>query len=565
MPVEQVQQVLRRDGYYRVLEEGEERKLVSVTTVLQTLNKPALVTWAAKTAAGLVLDDPETFSTADAAAQGIYGVTENATSRGSTIHQIAQSIFEGQEVELIPKHVTGYIDALKAWVKDAEPEVICTERTLVNLEEGYAGTTDLICRIGGAVWIVDFKRLALDTVLPTPTGSTTMKDVQIGDRLLDEQGRPCNVTGKSEIRWDEDCYRIKFRDGSSVVAGAGHPWQVINTVRGKTHIVSTLELEGKLRRHGSNVGSQNHWAISVAQPLDLPEQELLIDPYVLGVWLGDGSADGDSVTTIDPEMIAELEDRGYRASSTYRSRHGVPTYYFPELRARTEELGLHHNKHIPDVYLRASLEQRQELLQGLMDTDGTVCRARQNRVSIVSTIRPLACGIRDLICGLGMRTTFFEGVLAPSKTKPERPYWVLEYLPTLPVFKLPRKASLIGGYSAKRLNWASRRVIRSVEKVPSVPTACVEVDSPSHLYLCTESFIPTHNTGKRVYDEAALQLAAYKGCLAMLEDGVLIPAPEIEQTAVLLLKESGKYQFSWVDAPLDVFVSLKRVWEWTRS
>jgi replicative DNA helicase len=70
------------------------------------------------------------------------------------------------------------------------------------------------------------KALALDTPLATPTGWTTMGDVQVGDILFDETGAPCRVTGATDVMLNRSCFRVRFSDGSTIIADADHLWAV---------------------------------------------------------------------------------------------------------------------------------------------------------------------------------------------------------------------------------------------------------------------------------------------------------------------------------------------------
>ena len=70
------------------------------------------------------------------------------------------------------------------------------------------------------------KQLALDTKIPTPEGFTTMGDIRVGDTVFDENGQPCRVVAKSDVDDTEQAYRLTFRDGSSIVAGERHLWNV---------------------------------------------------------------------------------------------------------------------------------------------------------------------------------------------------------------------------------------------------------------------------------------------------------------------------------------------------
>ena len=157
------------------------------------------------------------------------------------------------------------------------------------------------------------KALALDTPLPTPTGWTTMGAVAVGDELLAADGSATRVVAATEVLVDRPCYRVTFDDGASLVADTLHQWETTTradrrssaptpAVRTTEEIAATLRCETADRR-------TNH-AIRVAAPLALPEADLLVDPYALGVWLGDGHSTSGRYTSADPEIAMRLEGRG---------------------------------------------------------------------------------------------------------------------------------------------------------------------------------------------------------------------------------------------------------------
>lgn len=153
---DKVAEVRRRNGYYRL----GDRKFISVTTVLSTLNKPALINWAAKQAAGLVLDDPHTYSTAEDAAAGIRGVTGESTSRGSEVHGWVERINLGETIDLaeVSESARGYVEGYLRFYRLLNPVVVYAEANLFSKEHGYAGTADIICSLpGNGFWCLDIK------------------------------------------------------------------------------------------------------------------------------------------------------------------------------------------------------------------------------------------------------------------------------------------------------------------------------------------------------------------------------------------------------------------------
>ena len=374
------------------------------------------------------------------------------------------------------------------------------------------------------------KALALDTPLPTPTGWTTMGDVEVGDHVFDDKGQPARVVGATGVMVDHDCFEVVFSDGSTIVADAEHRWMTWSQGARKSDDVAAR------RRRRTPVGSgydQSHkrlqpevrttrqiaeslrgragrteHSIPTCGPLQCPEAELAVDPYVLGVWLGDGASAHGGITTADEEILVAVAGAGYPVTK-WGDQGGTRPYGWgtrglqPGLRA-LEVLG---DKHIPPAYLRASVAQRLSLLCGLMDTDGSVSRASgQCKLSFVN--RRLAEGAYDLIAGLGIKAVLSEGqaMLAGRDCGPR---YRICFTPTMPVFRLPRKLA------GQRLRSPSpnrrRRYIVDVRPVASVPVRCISVDSPSHLYLAGRSCIPTHNTEEAVVQFVTLVRAGRGG------------------------------------------------------
>ncbi|MGY4098221.1 replicative DNA helicase [Nocardia sp. R16R-3T] len=170
------------------------------------------------------------------------------------------------------------------------------------------------------------KALALDTPLPTPTGWTTMGEVRVGDELFDAKGRPTRVLAATEVMTDRPCYEVEFSDGTVIVADEQHQWltetrasrrsaqqaatgrnrhrnqRTFAAVRTTADIANTLRCDTADRR-------LNH-SVTNAQPLRLPQRDLLIPPYTLGAWLGDGTSATEHITSADPEIIARIEAEG---------------------------------------------------------------------------------------------------------------------------------------------------------------------------------------------------------------------------------------------------------------
>lgn len=371
------------------------------------------------------------------------------------------------------------------------------------------------------------KALALDTRLPTPAGWTTMGEVHVGDKLLDERGQPCTVLTVSPVWLGHDCYRVAFSDGSEIVADGDHKWFTITDQERVRQLRATPEWRAKRQamrpRRGSGkrpdlaarnaasagaeievsaggirttreiaatltvgkVGRLNH-AVPCADALRLPAVDLPIDPYVLGAWLGDGSSYKGEITSADAEVLAEIAAAGH--GLTARSGTGI-SFGVLGLQKPLRLGGLLANKHIPAAYLRASLEQRVALLQGLMDTDGYV--DPRGQCEFTSTNEALAFGAKELLVSLGMKASISVGRAMLNGRDCGAKYRI-KFVTDLAAFRLPRKLDK-QKRDGMRLT-TRRRYITAVEPIASVPVKCVGVDSPSHLYLAGDAMIPTHNS-----------------------------------------------------------------------
>jgi replicative DNA helicase len=157
------------------------------------------------------------------------------------------------------------------------------------------------------------KALALDTPLPTPDGWTTMGQVRVGDQLIDAAGRPTNVTMATDVMHGRPCYEVEFSDGSVIVADGEHRWLThtrrTRRVGAPPQVHTTDEIIATLRTAATDRRA-NHSVTNTA-PLDLPEQDLLVPPYTLGGWLGDGHSAAARFTTDDPEVVTYVEADGY--------------------------------------------------------------------------------------------------------------------------------------------------------------------------------------------------------------------------------------------------------------
>ena len=324
------------------------------------------------------------------------------------------------------------------------------------------------------------KGLSIDEYLPTPDGWKQMKDIEVGDRLFDESGNICNVTYKSPTH-NIDCFKITFDNGFSIVVDKEHRWSV-KTRKSGVHTLTTEQMYNHLQEN-----TKIRYEIPLTQPLQLKEQELPIHPYVYGAWLGAGNLEDDIV--IIPykyeQVELEIQKSGYTTYRDYIDKkvevHG--------LHSKIQKMGIQ-SKFIPTQYLRSSYTQRFMLLQGIMDTLGRI--NMKGACTILSENKQLVEDIRELVFSLGIKANLIQTVEKKFKSSNEpKIFYRFTFITAQPIFKLKQRLERVNDSTRSD---KTKRLIRSIERAESIPTQCITVDSPSHLFLATKEFIPTHNT-----------------------------------------------------------------------
>ena len=354
--------------------------------------------------------------------------------------------------------------------------------------------------------------LVSDTPVPTTEGWTTLGNIVRGDSVFDEEGRVCHVIAVSGESV-EPVFEVLFSDGSSITAGKGHPWMILTPIDyspGCLNIrrpgpwnagcwpMATHELDEYLNRptEGRRTGSSNY--IPVAGGLLLPDRELPIDPWILGLWLGDGDSDSATIYS-GPEDERHYRERIGKTGELWRvlnpggrvlrcSLSGGP---MPRLLTRLRDLNVFNNKHAPELYLRAGMEQRLALLQGLIDSDGHIYA--NGRAEFTSKSIRLAEGVQELALSLGMKATIRESGERGVERRVSRHYRV-RFTPVLPVATLPRKVDVATAFMERRpkdvLLRIARRRIDSVRDAGMRTTRCISVDSPWGMVLVGRQMLP---------------------------------------------------------------------------
>lgn len=405
------------------------------------------------------------------------------------------------------------------------------------------------------------KALALDTPVPTPTGWTTMGELVVGDEVIDESGRSCRVTSAYDTRLDRPCYRVEFDDGTFIVADADHQWLTYTkyerTTGREPRVRTTAEIAVTAR-----VQREANHSIPVAGALDLPEADLLIGPYTLGAWLGDGSSYRAHLTVGDDghDVLREIEREGYLVKKL-TTRFAYAIAYPHEVNHKTgtvsahlRRIGVLENKHIPREYLRASRSQRIALLQGLMDTDGH-CTKAEGRCEITLKSERLARDLYELVASLGQKPYFQKRTARCGDFT--GPVYRVGFAPReFQPFRMAAKVSRVRPLRQERR--VSQRRIVSVTPVVSVPVRCIAVDSPSRLFLAGEAMIPTHNS-----EGIAMRACSHPFVFPGQER--LITAPELNHLRPVVDNIEKRIKSIWFlreMAPKDRYMGISRQPQW---
>ena len=342
----------------------------------------------------------------------------------------------------------------------------------------------------------EFRAVDLAAPILTTSGWAKMRDVAVGDHVYAHDGSPTRVVGVSEIFSGRDCFRVEGADGRSVVCDAEHWWPVETYNPGTNGRRSQWVTTQWIHDHPELIKY-----LLPGGAVDSPAIDLPIDPYVLGMWLGDGKSTAPELAAHRddvPHVTEQVAAAGYycrvredsSASRVYIStqpirRHGSAVC--DTFRGRLVAAGLLGSKHIPEQYLLASKAQRLALLQGLMDTDGTVAAGRAR---FTNTNRFLADGVLYLARSLGWKPTLrvksnrYGGYFDVA--------WTAYHDGDLLPFRMTRKSGRLSTAPAARTR-AGRIKVEAVP-VESRDTRCIAIEHPSHTFLAGEGLMPTGNT-----------------------------------------------------------------------
>lgn len=331
-------------------------------------------------------------------------------------------------------------------------------------------------------------------------------DIKVGDKIFGSNGELQTVLGVYP-QGKKDVYEVKFNDGRVVRCGLDHLWETSSFTerhsKSKRKSVKDLKSIKETLRHGSSL---NH-SVRVVKAIRYPKKDLKVDPYLLGVLLGDGCLSGKvEISNVDDDLWQFVDcslKKNYKGSSLTEKPCGVTkSVVFKNQKDNPlikdlKELNLYNlkseDKFIPEEYLTSSIDQRLELLRGLVDTDSYVS-IKKSEVIYYSVSKKLADGVTDLVRSLGgIARIRFKNTSYINKNKKRKVckdcYLVSFYLPDgiLPC-RIKRKVDRI---KPREINF--HNFIKDVKKVGEEESVCIKVSNLDSLYV-TKDYILTHNT-----------------------------------------------------------------------
>lgn len=346
------------------------------------------------------------------------------------------------------------------------------------------------------------KAQPLDTVIPTPNGNKALGDIRVGDMVFDANGEPTMVLGVFN-QGNQKAYRVTFNDNRSTICAGEHLWSYYGY--GDKLVTETLNSMMQRSTITGNRGAR--YSIPSCKCTQYATSEQFVDPYVMGVFLGDGSCSSKylSLSSSDEDIVSEVAsilgceykkntDKNY-SWSFYKDGRCVKTEEvfgkYPEVMTTCD------NKRIPSAYIYADVEQRYSILQGLFDTDGGISIAESRfNVRYTSVNKDLLCDMLNIIYSLGFTGTITEdkraqysnGICYNSHIRV--PNDLKEKL-----FRLKRKRDVaVKAHLSDKRRKYDRIAIRDIEDLGyECEMVCIYVDNEEHLYL-TNDYIVTHNT-----------------------------------------------------------------------
>lgn len=350
------------------------------------------------------------------------------------------------------------------------------------------------------------KAQPLDSLVRTPSGWIEIGKIEVGDEIVCPDGTTTTVNGVFP-QGKKETYSFVFEDGRIVDCCTEHLWLIENYKWETSRVMEAKEIKEKFDTLSPRYFSS--FRIPLIQHENIPDASLPLDPYILGIIIGDGCLSSEQFTfsSADTEIIEYIENYltedyklrkhekncyDYTVSKVTRNSH-VPNKYVEILR----DLGLSgkksFEKFIPDLYKNSSKQQKHELLRGLIDSDGEA--DKNGSLYYHTTSEQLKNDVVDLVQSLGgiayVKEKHPHYIHNGEKRQGRKSFRIrIRYRESECLSKLDRKlVNMKESNQYKNCGIKIKDILESGEK----ECVCISVDHPDHLYI-TDGYITTHNT-----------------------------------------------------------------------
>ena len=340
--------------------------------------------------------------------------------------------------------------------------------------------------------------------IPTPNGFVKMGNLRPGDKIFGSDGKEHNII-QIFPQGEKEIFKVYFTDGTFCRCGEEHLWIVkkYKTPKNKPWKVMSLKEIMDYGIKNPKNEHENYWKIPMCEPVNYIEKKHIIHPYVLGMIIGYGNLCNSGINISIPDLERESVDRiksllleKYTLSENRSTNCPRYKIIFKNKREKINEynqeikrLGLNikgNYKFIPNEYIFDSVNNRIELLRGLMDSDGTI--DDKNRIKFSSSSEKLMDDVIELVYSLGGRAR--KNISKRIRNGKE----FVEYSCSIQIkinpFNLKRKSEK---YNPTFVKYCPKYICK-IEKDGKEEAQCIYVDSNDHSYLTGHQYIVTHNT-----------------------------------------------------------------------
>lgn len=359
------------------------------------------------------------------------------------------------------------------------------------------------------------KALPNYTIIPTPIGEQRVDEIKIGDYLYDRMGKPTKVLnvfpqGKKQV------YQVVFKDGRVAECCDEHLWSYYYGHKANKLTTKTLK---EIATSPIRVGEEYVIRVPVNEAIEMQEKEYFIPPYIFGLFLGDGSfrrnEDNKTFNYSAPndelvKVIANTMNWSYKKNSeyncswTFKTKDTNKNLYVDNILVEYPDLinAYSEDKYIPKEYLEGSIDQRFDLLNGLLDTDGSV--GGKGRISFSTTSNKMAQDMLTLCRSLGFIPTIFQDKRTDKYSSGHCFTIIIKGSPELKskLFKYTPKRVKIEEYLSTKMRREANNnnpIVEIKETSKYTEMTCFLVDNEEHLFLMND-YIVTHNTKAAIGD-----------------------------------------------------------------